>query len=81
MHLSCETDKINFSTLSLSNIIYGIVALIFICFLISVSCGYSATVVNIEAACLVLGIVGGVIIHRLSKGERDDEDRDYPRRF
>ena len=63
------------------NIIYGIVALIFICFLISVSCGYSATVVNIEAVCLVLGIVGGVITHRLSKGERDDEDRDYPRRF
>lgn len=63
------------------NIIYGIVALIFICFLISVSCGYSATVVNIEAVCLVLGIVGGVVTYKLTKGESNEEDRDFPRRF
>ena len=63
------------------NIIYGIVALIFICFLISVSCGYSTAVVNIEAVCLVLGIIGGVVTYKLTKGESDGEDRDFPRRF
>ena len=62
-------------------IVYSIVALIFICFLISVSCGYSTAVVNIEAVCLVLGIVGGVVTYKLTKGESDGEDRDFPRRF
>ena len=63
------------------NIIYGIVALIFICFLISVSCGYSTAVVNTEAVCLVLGIIGGVVTYKLTKGKSDGEDRDFPRRF
>lgn len=62
-------------------IVYSIVALIFICFLISVSCGYSNAVVNIEAVCLVLGIVGGVVTYKLTKGESSEEDRDFPRRF
>lgn len=62
-------------------IILGIAVLIFICFLISIILGYPLSTIKLEAVCLVSGIVGAVIMYKLTKGESDEEDRDYPRRF
>lgn len=62
-------------------IILGIAVLIFICFLISIILGYPLSTIKLEAICLVFGIVGACITYKLTKGESDEEDRDYPRRF
>ena len=62
-------------------IVLGIVCMIFICFLISICFSYPQQTVGVEAVCLVLGIVGGVVTYKLTKGERNEEDRDFPRRF